>query len=115
MSEDLKARLLSGDDGGETAAKVETWAGVVTVRPLTRSEVMRLNKGRELGKLDVGQFERQMVALAMIDPVMTEDEVRTWQEHDRAGGALEAVTDKISELSGMKKGADKSGVSGAES
>lgn len=109
MSDDLKARLLAGGGDAETA-KVETHAGVVTVRPLTRSEVLKLNMGRELGVIDVAAFERAMVAIAMVDPVMTEDEVRVWQDHDAAGGALADITDKISEISGLAQGAQKSRV-----
>ena len=113
MGDDLKARLLAGGDLGEGTAKVETHAGVVTVRALTRSEVLRLNTGRELGVIDVAGFERQMVAIAMVDPVMTEDDVKVWQDHERAGGALADITDKISDLSGLAQGAQKSGVQGA--
>lgn len=112
MGDDLKARLLAGDLVDDTA-KVETHAGVVTVRALTRSEVLRLNTGRELGKIDVAGFERKMVALGMVDPVVTEDDVQQWQDHERAGGALADITDRISELSGLAQGAQKSRVPGA--
>lgn len=111
MADDLKALLLAGQAADDV--KVDTHAGVVTVRGLTRSEVLHLNKGRELGTVDVAEYERKMVALALVDPVMSEDEVKTWQEHDRASGALADVTDAIAELSGLSQGADKSGVPGA--
>jgi len=109
MTDDLKAALLAGEAGVETTGKVETYAGTVTVRALTRSEVLHLNTGRELGEIDIAGFERKMVALAMVDPVMTEAEVKVMQDHP-AGGVLGPITDKISELSGLSQGADKSRV-----
>jgi hypothetical protein len=46
----------------------------------------------------------------MTDPVMTEAEVKLMQDRHPAGGALGPITDKISELSGLSQGADKSRV-----
>lgn len=111
MGEDLKAALLAGDAAAEVTDTVDTHAGKVTVRPLTRAEVLNLNTGRELGKLDVAQYEAKMVALACVDPKLTEAEVRTMQGKQLAGGALSDITDKIAELSGLSEGADKSRVS----
>lgn len=112
MTDDMKARLLAGG-GGEDTAKVETHAGIVTVRRLTRMEVLQLNMGRELGVIDVPGFEQKMVSLAMVDPPMTETDVKVWQETESAGGALADITDKISEISGLAQGAQKSRVQGA--
>ena len=111
MTDDLKARLLAGE--GDSTEKVETHAGVITVRALTRSEVLNLRKGKELGKIDIAEYERRMVAIGMVDPEMTPEDVKVWQDHDKAGGALADVTDKIAELSGLTEGASKSGVSRA--
>jgi hypothetical protein len=51
-------------------------------------------------------IERAMLAVAMVRPRMTEGAVREWQESSVAG-EIEPVTDKVSELSGMKAGAEK--------
>lgn len=112
MSEvDLKNALLAGDpDAGDETREIKTHAGVVVVRPLTRAEVLRLNRGRDMGELDVGEYEARMVSIAMVSPAMSPAEVARWQEVDRAGGALGEVTDAIAELSGLAQGADKSGV-----
>lgn len=113
MGEDLKSALLAGDGSDSETRLVDTHAGKVTVRALTRSEVMHLNKGRELGKIDIAQFECKMVALALVEPQVTEDEVHAWQERERAGGALADITDVIAEMSGLSQGAQKSRVSRA--
>lgn len=107
---DLKNALLAGNpNAGDDTAEVKTHAGVVVVRPLKRGEVLRL-KGMGLG---LAEFEQHMVSIAMVSPTMTVAEVAAWQSVEEPEGSLEDVTDKISELSGLKKGADKSGVPGA--
>lgn len=101
MSEDLKALLLSRriDEG-----KVELSVGIVSVRGLTRGEVFATQKAG-----DTEATERRIVAIGMVDPPMNEDDVKQWQRNSPAG-ELEAVVDKIRELSGLGEGADKSGV-----
>ena len=111
---DLKNALLAGDpDKGEETREVKTHAGVVVVRGLTRLEALNLNRGRDMGELDVAEYEQRMVSIALVSPAMTPAEVARWQEVDRAGGVLGPVTDAITELSGLKQGADKSRVSTA--
>lgn len=77
--------------------------GTVRVRALSRAEAMKL---RKLASSSVEVIERKMLALALVDPVLTEDEVGQWQEASTAG-ELEAVSNKVSELSGMTDGAAK--------
>jgi hypothetical protein len=82
------------------------------VRGLSRGEVFAMQKSRQDGGIkDEAAWERRMVSIALLAPKVTEDQVGTWQGGP-AGGDLETVTDKISELSGMSEGADKSGVLG---
>ena len=101
MNDDLKALLLSRriDEG-----KVELSVGTVRVRGLTRGEVFMTQKAG-----DTEAAERRIVALGMIDPPMSEDDVKQWHRNSPAG-ELEAVVAKIQELSGLGKGADKSGL-----
>lgn len=80
--------------------------GKVRVRALSRGEVFALRKTTD----DDLSRERRMVSLALVRPKVTEAQVGDWQRKDPAGGDLEAITDKIAELSGMTQGADKSGV-----
>lgn len=102
---DLKERLLARRIPEGT---VELGEGVVTVRGLTRGEVLFLHNGKELGVIeDAASWECKMIALGMVDPPMTEDEVRQWQDSSPAD-ELTAVNEKITELSGLAEGAEKS-------
>ena len=98
---DLTSQELPEDD-------VDLGRGRVRVRGMTRGETLRLQKAKETGALkDVGAWERRMVSMCLLRPTMTEIEVGEWQEADPAGGDLQAVTEKISELSGISKGSEK--------
>jgi hypothetical protein len=83
--------------------------GTVRVRGMNRGEVLHGNKLNESG----GQLalERYVLSSCMLDPRMTEDDVAAWQE---SGAAMECqpVLHRINELSGIGKGAEKSGVPG---
>jgi hypothetical protein len=85
---------------------------LVLVRGLSRGEVFMLQKSRADGGIKTEQaWEQRMVALAMIQPKLTEDQVMEWQQGP-AGGDMEVLTDKIKDLSKLGQGADKSGVPG---
>jgi hypothetical protein len=81
--------------------------GSVRIRGLSRAEILGLQA------LDGGTAvsDRRMVSLALVDPPLTEDEVRIWQENSTAD-EIEQLTVAIAELSGMGVGAAKSGVPG---
>lgn len=111
---DLKNALLAGDpNAGDETEEVKTHAGVVVVRPLSRAEVLALKAERAAG-MTLGEFEAHMVSHALVHPEMTAGEVSRWQAADKAGGDLERVVNKITEISGLGEGADKSGVSPAQ-
>jgi hypothetical protein len=76
--------------------------GTVRVRGLSRAEVMSIQNTAE----GTEAIERKMLALALIDPKLTEEEVGKWQ-HASVAGELEPVTHKVTELSGMGKDAAK--------
>lgn len=76
--------------------------GAVRVRALSRAEALRL-KGRDYAE---DEFERVLLAAAMVEPKLTEDDVRAWQEASPAG-ELEPVTTAVLRLSGMAKAAAK--------
>jgi hypothetical protein len=103
MAEDLKARLLKPrvSEGTVDIAGV----GTVRVRGLSRGEVFAIQTVAKTTE----EMERKTLALALLDPVMTEAEVREWQQNSPAG-EMEPVADKVKELSGIGQGADKSGV-----
>lgn len=83
--------------------------GTVRVRGLTRIEATGLTKGLR-SEADAynrtAEIERRMLAAGMVEPKLTEDEARRWQEASPAG-ELEAVTNKINELSGTTPTAEK--------
>lgn len=79
--------------------------GTVRVRALTRAEAMSMQQVRP-GPDRVAVIERKMLALALVDPEMTEAEVGRWQKASTAG-EMERVGKKVQELSGMTDGAAK--------
>lgn len=107
---DFKNALLAGDpDAADETATIPSHAGDIVVRPLSRGEVLALKAERAAG-MTLAEFEAHMVSTAIVRPPMTAAEVATWQANDKAGGVLAEVADKITEISGMSQGADKSGV-----
>lgn len=77
--------------------------GTVRVRGLSRFEVLHIQSNHGKG---VAAVEQLTVSLGLIDPPMTEAEVKVWQKVD-VSGEIDPVTQRIGELSGMIRGADK--------
>lgn len=77
--------------------------GTVRVRGLSRHEVIHLQAVQAKGAL---VMEQVTVSLGMVDPQMTEAEVKQWQRVS-VGGEMDAVTAAIGRLSGMFEGANK--------
>lgn len=102
-----KEALLAPRGGREI---VELSIGNVVVRGLTRGEVMRLRKATDsLETLDGPRalvIERGMLAMAMVDPGLSEDEAKMWQENSPAG-EIDTVMAVIQRLSGMEDGAKR--------
>jgi len=80
--------------------------GSVRIRGLTRAEAIELRKVD-----DAAVADRRMVALGLVEPRLSEAEVKTWQENSGIH-EIEALTVAIGELSAQGKGATKSGVPG---
>lgn len=80
----------------------------VRVRGMTRGEVFVMQK---VYGSDEAAKERHIVSKCMLIPEMSEQQVGAWQR-EPANGNLDKVTEFIRELSKVKAGADKSGVSG---
>jgi hypothetical protein len=83
-------------------AEVPVEGGKVRVRSLSRDEILIV---RGLGN-DPGKFERKLLSFAMVDPTLTEAEVRAWQQNSDPM-EIEDVTDMVMEISGLKERADK--------
>jgi hypothetical protein len=91
-----KAELLKGrGDANQREITLPSGATVV-VRGLTRAQALGVD-GEEMDALEV---ERRLLAMALADPTMTEDEVGEWQSVV-AAGELAPVVDAVLELSGM--------------
>lgn len=76
--------------------------GTVRIRSLTRAELLEI-KGEELPMV---VMDRKLIAASMVDPALTEDEVRQWQENS-SPSELEPLTEAIMRLSGLAKEAPK--------
>lgn len=72
--------------------------GIVRVRALSRAEVFRFQGVTDAGLLDSG-----MLAAAMVDPVLTPEEVDQWRA-SAPNGEIDVVTDAILALSGLREG-----------
>lgn len=95
-----KADLLKKRFGEE---EVEVpGVGTVRVRALTRGQALEL-QGKEV---EVAEMERRLISMAMVEPKLTEDEVKEWQDNTTAG-ELQGVMEAIVRLSGMEAHASK--------
>lgn len=72
--------------------------GTVKVRPLTRGEALQL-QGVEM---DVVEMEQKLLSRAMVEPKLTEAEVKEWQDNS-AAGEIQVITEAIIRLSGMEQ------------
>lgn len=75
--------------------------GTITVRGLNRAEAMIVQ-----GKKGTEETEIAILHLGLVDPELTESEVRQWHRAAPAG-EIEPVSSKIAELSGMLDGQAK--------
>lgn len=72
---------------------------VVRVRALTRGEVFRIRKGGNSLPAEIA--EQKILSKAMVEPAMTEADVKAWQDTCPAG-ELESLMQYIGELSGLE-------------
>ncbi len=101
-----KSALLAERTAETRDVPLPTLDGTVRVRGLTRAEAVRLQ-----GKpMDADEAEAQLLALAMVEPALTVDEVRAWQRAAPAA-ELEPISRAIMELSGMTASAVKDAMS----
>lgn len=69
--------------------------GTIRVRALSRAEALAAQNAK-----GVEAMERKILVLGMVDPQVTDADVRKWQDASVAG-EIEAVTNCICELSGL--------------
>src|SRR5262245_12777468 len=75
--------------------------GTVRVRALNRLEAVHVQEAK-----GAVQTELRIMTLGLVDPQLTEDEVREWMKAAPAG-EIEPVSHRIAALSGMIEGAEK--------
>lgn len=83
--------------------------GTIMVRGLSRGEVFDLRAK----DLSVAELEVQTIALCMVDPVLSTDDVRDWS-YNAPAHEIDLVFAKIRQLSGLSEGAQKSNGTGAD-
>lgn len=96
-----KSKLLAKREGN--TRDVELPVGTVKVRGLTRAEVKACKDE------DDNTSEVKIIAVGLVDPVLTEAEVAEWLDSAPAGEFV-AVMTAISELSGLSEGAAQKSV-----
>ena len=103
MTVDLDALLTRRLDEEDVLLAV----GTVRVRGLSRAEALRCAKLTD----DQDEFEVQLLALAMVDPALTVEQVKRWRENALAG-EIDEVVSAAASLSGLlpsdKKAAERS-------
>jgi hypothetical protein len=111
----ISREQLLGQAGPPEADVDLPGVGVVRVRGLTRIEVLSVRKAADSAESVDGPrllvLERKLIAAGMVDPQLSEDDVRAWQNVCPAG-QLEPVTEKIQELSGLAEGSEKAAFQG---
>lgn len=111
--EDLKAALLTPridkDAPGEPVPLPDLGLEV-RVRALSRDEVLTMRFLKHKGILKTEKdWEQHMLSLAMVHPRMTAAEIGEWQKAG-PGGEMNPVAEKVTALSKLDDGADKSGL-----
>lgn len=69
--------------------------GVLKIRGLSRAEVLEVQK-----LTDIAQSDRRMISLAVVEPKLTEADVKVWQENSGAS-EIEDLTKAVAALSGL--------------
>jgi hypothetical protein len=71
--------------------------GTVRVRSLSRAEYMRIRTN------DAEGWEIALVALCMVEPSLTEDEVREWRETMAAPKLFDDLAGEVLRVSGLRQ------------
>lgn len=76
--------------------------GTVKVRALSRAQALTLRDK----EMSVAEVEQKLLAWALVEPEVTIEDVKAWQENSPAG-ELQPITAAITRLSGMETSAPK--------
>lgn len=98
-----KAQLMAAAAAALPTEEVEIpGVGTVTVRGLSRAESLLVGKAEG----DPTITERTMLRFGLVDPVLTEAEIRDWLKI-APNSHVDPISNAIARLSGMLEGADK--------
>jgi hypothetical protein len=100
-----KSQLTAKREESTRDVELPTLGGSVRVRGLTRAEALRV-QGKQMDALEA---ERKLLHLAMVEPLMSEEDVRQWQ-HVAPAGELQPIQDAILTMSGLTADAVKEAV-----
>jgi hypothetical protein len=92
-----KSALFKSRVSTKTAEIKIPEVGTITVRALSRAEMLLANKSHEGDPLG---WERYVLARAMVDPEMTEKDVQKWQEASLPD-EINEVAKAVNHLSGI--------------
>jgi hypothetical protein len=97
-----REQILARKTGKGTATLPD--GSTVAIRAMTRDEVIEMQAMQ-----NVADKDNFIIATGMTDPKLTVDDVAAWAQTGDAGD-LVAVSEAVATLSGLRQGADKSGV-----
>lgn len=74
--------------------------GMVRIRSISRGEFVRIRE------LDLTAFETQLVAFGLVEPLLTEDEVKEWRD-SVTPHVFDDLAGEILRVSGLRKAVDE--------
>lgn len=100
--------LLADEISGNTRDVTLPNGKVITVRGLSRAELLASGKGTD----DAAEIERRNIVTCMVRPTLTYAQATEWQRQSPPA-VLAVFSAAVRDLSGLGEGADKSSVAEA--
>lgn len=97
--------LLSQETDQTADVEIEPF-GTFTVKGLTRGEVLAMRQNQSA---DLAALERKMLVKALLEPKMSDGQLRKWQEVAPAG-QMQPLIEAVEVLSGMREGEVKENI-----
>lgn len=100
--------LLADDTDDPIKVVLPSGKGVMWIRALTRHEVITGRKLVEMEKITAIEMEASHISSALVKPTMTKSQVTAWQNKRGALMDIQALTEAIARISGMRDDHPKS-------
>lgn len=104
---------LTADDLGDGEDLTLPSGKRVRLRGLSRQELIRHGRNPDGSEAAPDVIEARNIAACLIAPKLTFPAVQKWQARASAGGDFRRLSEVIRDLSGLRKGAQKSHVAAA--